>query len=298
MKKYRSLVLPAVIILGLIFHRFCGALAFISPYLIFAILLLTFCAVDIRKLKPTLFDLWLVIIQLWLCLGGYFLIMLLSRNRIVAEGVMVGILCPVASSVAVISTALGADRQTVTRYTIIGNLAVAFIAPVIFSFMGGHQSLPFIASFRAILKKIGSAIALPFVVALFLQMFLPKVNDGIARFKELAFYIWASALLITLGQTIDFIFLHGSGQGASIAALAVSSVIVCLLQFFVGRWLGRRYGDKVAGGQLLFQKNSAMGIWMANTYLNPLASVFSACYSIIQNLINSIQMWLHDRNEQ
>lgn len=272
-------------------------MAFVSPYMIFAILLLTFSAVDVRRLKPTLLDLFLVLIQLSLCIGAYFFVDLLFGNRIVAEGVLVGILCPVASSVAVISTALGADRETVTRYTIIGNLAVAFAAPVIFSFMGEQQSIPFFASFLSILRKIGSTIALPFVVALLLQIFLPKVNDGIARFKGAAFYIWAFLLFVTLGQTIDFIFLHGQGKGGSIAALAVSAVFVCALQFYLGRRLGARFGDRIAGGQLLFQKNTAMGIWMANTYLNPLASVFSACYSICQNVVNSIQMWNHDRRQ-
>jgi len=295
MQKYRSYVLPAAILLGFIFHRFCGAMAVVSPYMIFVILLLTFCAVDVRKMKPTMLDLWLVLIQIGLCISGYFFVQLAFGNKIVAEGVMVGILCPVASSVAVISTALGADRRTVTRYTIIGNLAVAFVAPVIFSFMGEHQSMPFLTAFLSILKKIGTTIALPFVVAFLLQIALPKVNDGIARFKGAAFYIWAFLLFVTLGQTIDFIYLHGKGNVGSIVAMAASAVIVCALQFFIGRRLGSRYGDKIAGGQLLFQKNTAMGIWMANTYLNPLASVFSACYSICQNIVNSIQMWRHDR---
>lgn len=272
-------------------------MAVISPYMIFVILLLTFCAVDVRRLKPTMFDLWLILIQVGLCLGGYFLVDRISGNRIVAEGVLVGILCPVASSVAVISTALGADRQTVTRYTIVGNLAVAFIAPVIFSFMGEHQSMPFVQSFLAILKRVGSTIALPFIVTVILQSMLPNVKERIAKYKGWAFYIWAFLLFVTLGQTIDFIYLHGKGQSASIAALAGSAVVVCALQFFIGRRLGSHFGDRIAGGQLLFQKNTALGIWMANTYLNPLASVYSACYSICQNIVNSIQMWLHDRKE-
>ena len=33
-----------------------------------------------------------------------------------------------------------------------------------------------------------------------------------------------------------------------------------------------------------------MGIWMANTFLNPLAAVFLAFYSIYQNVFNAYQM--------
>ena len=42
MHKLRSYVLPVAILLGLLFHRWCGILAFLSPYLIFTILFLNF----------------------------------------------------------------------------------------------------------------------------------------------------------------------------------------------------------------------------------------------------------------
>ena len=75
------------------------------------------------------------------------------------------------------------------------------------------------------------------------------------------------------------------------------AAMVCAVHFGLGKWIGSRHGDRVAGGQLLGQKNTAVGIWMANTYLNPLASVFLAFYSIWQNLFNSWQLWRHDRKE-
>ena len=37
---------------------------------------------------------------------------------------------------------------------------------------------------------------------------------------------------------------------------------------------------------------------MANTYLHPLASVYLACYSVCQNIVNSVQMWIHDRKNE
>ncbi|MBR5055721.1 MAG: transporter, partial [Bacteroidales bacterium] len=189
-------------------------------------------------------------------------------------------------------------RQRVTTFTIVGNLPIAVAAPIIFAFIGEHRDLPFMVSFWQIFKRIASIIALPFFTALLLQIILPKANDTLARYKGTAFYLWAIVLFITLGQTIDFIFLHGKENLASILTLAGASIVVCAIQFTIGRALGKRYGDKIAGGQLLFQKNTAVGIWMANTYLHPLSSVYPACYSICQNIVNSIQMWLHDRKKE
>ena len=298
MSKLHSYILPMAIILGLLLHSWCSLLAWIVPYFIFIILLLNFVAVDLRKLHISSMNLWLMLFQIVVSIGGYYTIRSVYPNETVAQGILIGILCPVAASVVVIASMLGAKRETTTTYTIVGNLMVAIIAPVYFSFIGSHQDMSFINSFLLILSKISPVIALPFFVVLVLQVFFPKTNHFLSRYKGISFYLWAICLLLTLGQTINFIFIHGKGNENTILALGISSVITCTIHFATGKWLGGKYGDRIAGGQLLGQKNTAMGIWMANTYLNPLASVFLAFYSIWQNLFNSWQLWYQDRKNE
>lgn len=295
MNRFRNLVLPIAIVLGLIFHSYCRTLQVCVPYLIFTILLLNFVATDIKKLRFTAMDALLMLVQVSLSLGIYIILAWCGVDEIVSQGVLVGVLCPVAASVVVISCMLGANRETVTAYTIFDNLLVALLAPVIFSFVGEHQDMPFGESFLLIIRRVAPIIALPFFVAWLLQTLLPKANAFLVRYRGLSFYLWAMALFITLGQTIDFIILKGEENHSSIVILGVVSVLFCVVQFGVGKLIGRHYGDTIAGGQLLGQKNSALGIWMANTYLNPLSAVFPALYSIWQNLFNSWQLWRHDR---
>lgn len=291
MQKYRSYVLPVAIVLGLILHKWCAFANFLVPYLIFCILLLTFCAVDIRKLRMTVLDVWLMLFQIVVSMGSYLLLHWLGASDIVSQGVLIGVICPVASSVAVISVMLGANRETVTAYTIIGNLMVVVVAPIYFSFVGTHQDMPFLASFWMILKRISMVLGLPFLMALLMELWWPTGSGFLRRYKGLSFYLWAVALLLTLGKTIDYIFLHGEGNWGSIVWLGAASLLFCIIQFGFGRWLGAKHGDRISGGQLLGQKNTAMGIWMANYYLTPLASVFLAFYSVFQNVWNSWQMW-------
>ena len=295
MQKYRSYVLPVAIVLGLLLHRWCAMFSFLVPYLIFTILLLTFSAVDIKKLRMSWLDVWLMVFQTTVSLGSYVVLKLAGAGDVVAEGVLMGVICPVASSVAVISCMLGANRETVTAYTIISNLMVAVVAPIYFSFIGNQQDMPFLESFWMILKRVGTVLGIPFFIALAMEVWCPKGSALLSRHKGKSFYLWAIALLFTLGQTIDFIYIHGEGKWGSIVWLGVSALICCVVQFSFGRWLGSRYGDKIGGGQLLGQKNSAMGIWMANYYLTPLSSVFLAFYSVFQNLWNSWQMWRVDK---
>ena len=291
MQKIRSYILPIAIVLGLLLHRMCAAFSVAVPYLIFSILLLTFSAVDVKKLKFSPMFIWILGFQLVVSIGMYYLLTALHVNNIIAEGILIGVLCPVASAVAVVSCMLGAKRETVTSFTIIGNLVMSIMAPVYFALIGVESDMAFGQAYLTILKRIGMAIGLPFFIAWALQAWLPKVNGFLKRFNGLSFYLWATALLFTIGQTIDFIFLHGEGNWNSIFWLGVASLLFCIIQFALGKWIGSKYGDTIAGGQLLGQKNTAMGIWMANHYLNPLASVFLAFYSIFQNLFNSWQIW-------
>ena len=275
MQKIKSYVLPIAIVLGLLLHDYCAAFSVVVPYIIFTILLLTFTAVDITKLRFKPLFIWIILFQVGVSLGGYALLRLLNVNEIIAEGVLIGVLCPVAASVAVVSTMLGA-----------------------FSFIGVNQDIPFLESFLHILRRIATVIGLPFVVALALQLCWPKANKALSRYKGLAFYFWAVALFLTLGQTIHFIFLNGKGNWGSIIWLGISALLFCIIQFGLGKWIGHKYGDTIAGGQLLGQKNSAMGIWMANHYLHPLASVFLAFYSVFQNLFNSWQIWYYNKKKK
>lgn len=297
MIKLKSYVLPFAILMGILFHHWLTMLKDVTPYIIFTILLLNNVAVDVRKLRLTRLDWWIASFQIVVSLGSYFIFRAFGASEIVAEGVLCGILCPVAASSVVIACILGANRETMTTYTIFGNLMVTVVAPVYFSFIGIQQDMPFLDSFWLILRRIFPIIALPFFTALLLQRFAPKVSGFLCRHKGASFYLWSAALTLTLGQTIDFMFLHGKEHIGSILLMGAASIFFCALQFLLGKKMGEKCGDRIAGGQMLAQKNSAMGIWMANTYLLPLASVYTALYSIWQNLFNSWQMWRHDHGK-
>lgn len=293
MKKYRSFVLPIAIVVGLLFHHYLAMVKPVVPFLIFSILFLNFSSVEVRSLRVRPMHGWLIAFQIFVSLGCYLL--LHPFNELLAQGMLIGILSPVAASVVVIACILGADRSTITTYTLVGNVGIALVSPIYFSFIGTNVTMPFWDSFLLILSKIAPTLILPLLLIILLQLFAPKVNNFIARYQGVSFYLWSMALMITLGQTIDFIYLHGAGHIPEIVGLGVASLVVCAVQFAVGRAIGRHYGDTVSGGQGLGQRNTALAIWMSAMYLQPLASTFPALYSIWQNLYNSYQLWRHDK---
>lgn len=115
--------------------RRCGvslfiSLSFLTPYLIFTMLLLTFCKVSPHDLKPKPLHAWLLLIQIAGALAAYLL--LYRFNKIVAEGVMVCIICPTATAAAVITSKLGGSAASLTTYTLLGNIGAAIAVPIFF----------------------------------------------------------------------------------------------------------------------------------------------------------------------
>lgn len=292
MQRYKSLVLPVALVAGYFLRSLCAALSVTVPYVIFLILALTFSGVRLSSLRPSKLDFWIASFQTAVSIGLYWILFYLTSDEVLAQGAMMCVLCPVASSVTVVAAMLGADAVRTTTYTIVGNLLVSIVAPIYISIITGTSDGAGIGLvFLSIFSKIAVVIALPFVVMWCLQKFVFKINAKISEYKQFSFYLWAFALFVTVGQTIDFVVERLNENIANVLWLGVISLLICIAQFSMGKAIGERYNDRIAGGQILAQKNSAMGIWMLNTFLNPIASVGLAFYSIWQNLFNSWQIY-------
>ena len=79
--------------------------------------------------------------------------------------------------------------------------------------------------------------------------------------------------------------------------IAVMSLVLCFVLFAIGRVVGSHLGEEVNSGQASFQKNTALSIWVAYTYLTPMASVGAGCYVLWQNIINSIELWQYRKDQ-
>jgi predicted Na+-dependent transporter len=180
------------------------------------------------------------------------------------------------------------NLTTMGVYTLLSNLVVAFMAPIYFSFIGGCAKLSFWGSFGLIFAKIAPVLILPFILAVSIQKFSPTLNTKILKLQFISFYLWALALTVVIAKIINFIL---NQQGISLwfmIGAGILALIICIIQFALGKYIGNRYGDKVAGGQSLGQKNTVLAIWMSQTYLNPISSIIPAIYVILQNVYNSM----------
>lgn len=89
-------MLPIAMIIGIIFHDYIGMVAFLSPYLIFIMLLITFCRVSPKDFKVTPFIWALLSVQILGSIAVYLVISPFSPT--IAQGVFICVLCPTAIS--------------------------------------------------------------------------------------------------------------------------------------------------------------------------------------------------------
>ncbi|WP_280743961.1 MULTISPECIES: transporter [unclassified Parabacteroides] len=292
----KNWTLPIAMIVGIVTYPLIGYISFIIPYLIFIMLLLTFCKLtpkDIHFRKP---HLWLLLIQLVGCVIVYGVVRF--YHPVVAQGAFVCVLVPTAISAAVVTGMLGGNVAFLTTYLLVCNIGVAVAAPILFPLIGPHAEMSFFESFIYICKQVAPILLFPLVLAWFIQYFFPKLNKKLLAFNNLSFYLWAVALTIVTGNTVKFLVEQENPDYKVEISLAVVALIICVGQFLLGRRIGRHYGDPVSCGQGLGQKNTILAIWMAQTYLNPISSVAPAAYVLWQNIINSYQLWLRRRKNK
>lgn len=313
------------IVLGIVAYPILSYAAFLIPWTLFAMLFVTYTRLDFKTLKIEPIHRKLLLLQagsVLLCAAAYFVFAYLSSQGmksqtavLLAEGAMVCFLAPTALSAAVITSAMGGSLSRLLTYTFITNIGIAVAAPLLFTFVGSHaiplfgdaqHAAPgmgewlrnFFFTFSTLLMKVLPMLTLPLLAAVLCRVFVPRLFRFIEKRQSISFYLWIIGLSLIMARTTKSVVDHGLAYWKPELALALVALVAAGFQFKVGRKLGRSLHDPVSAGQALGQKNTILAIWMAQSFLHPLASLAPASYVLWQNLINSYQLKRHHKREE
>lgn len=287
-------MLPAAMLSGLLFHNYISYVAFLTPYLIFVMLLITFCKINPREFGFSRMIWQLLAVQVSGGLAAYIAVAPLSTD--VAQGLFICVFCPTATAAPVVTGMLGGSVTKLVAYSLVSNVTVALTAPLLLAWTG-ESGIDIIATSIQIMGKVAPLILLPLVTALAMRKLMPRLHREIGSRQSLSFYLWALSLFIVVGKSISFILAEPASKTYEIITLALGAGIVCVLQFAIGRKIGSRHGDRISGAQGLGQKNTVLAIWLALTFLNPISSVAPAAYIAWQNTINSMQLYFKQKKD-
>ena len=272
---------------------------FTVPVLLFMMLFFTFCKIEPGDMKIRKWHVWLCVIQVVSCLAVAVPLHFFPdfAYASLAEGAMVCLICPTATAAAVVTDKLGGSAARITVYNLMSNILAAAFVPLVFPLVEVHQGAGFVSSFLKILSKVFPLLICPFLLAVLIKYLWPKAHYYFRDHAGVAFYLWAGALALAIGQTVRS--MHNSTAPALVLwLLAAAALLSCVLQYWFGKRTGLSFGDSITAGQALGQKNTVLAIWMAYTYLTPVSSLAPGTYAIWQNIFNSWQLWRRNHKEE
>lgn len=310
-KFFREFALPCSLILGAVVYLIFANVPFLEPFgdavgphlislmpvVLFCLLYVTFCKIEIKEMKPKTWHFVLQLIRTSLAALMVLAIYLFGSNydtKLVLEGAFICFICPTAAAVAVVTEKLGGSIGSLTTYTVIANIFTMIIIPTLFPMVEKGADVSFLYMSMMVFRNVTTVLVVPLILALLSRRFLPKFVAQVKSVKDLGFYMWCFNLTILMGETLRNI-LHTTVSGWILALLLIVPLLVCLIQFCIGKAVGRHYGDSISAGQALGQKNTIVGIWLTLTFLNPLAAVAPGAYVVWQNLVNGWQLWYKEK---
>ena len=291
----------------------------VLPWLIFFMLFFTFCKVNPLDLRLHRWH-WVVLVtQIVLSLATYAGVLYLTHDKILAQGLLMCFIMPTATAAPIIAGKLGGSIQNLTTFTLLSNFATAIIVPALFPLINPAADMTFWPAFWLILSRVAPLLLGPFFSAWLLRIAYKArtkkefvLSPGMA---QIPFYLWVSSIVVLTSVVTQTVVTNFHAQIANMLILLASSFVVCLLQFGLGKLIGYKmpapskgtdYQDvlinpaaapktmagvsSITAGQAFGQKNTSLGVWMAQTYLHPLSTLGAAAYIIWQNLFNSVQL--------
>lgn len=325
-KIFDSHALWLSMLIGAVGYSILLPLKPVLPWLIFFMLFFTFCKVNPVDLRLHKWH-WVVLaFQLFFAIGIYYLLITFTDNPILAQGLMLCFIMPTATAAPIIAGKLGGSIQNLTTFTLLSNFATAIVVPAFFPIVNPAADMTFWSAFLLILSRISPLLLGPFIAAWLLRLaYKARTKKEFVLPVKLAvvpFYLWVASIVVLTAVVTDTVVVNYHSQITNIIILIIGSFFVCLAQFGLGKLIGyympapskgRDYQDvlinpaaapktmagvsSITAGQAFGQKNTSLGVWMAQTYLHPMAALGAAAYIIWQNLFNSVQLFVAARKK-
>ena len=307
-------------LIGAVFYPWLLPLKPILPWLIFFMLFFTFCKVNPLDLRLHKWHGVVLAAQLLFSFLTYILVLRLSGDPVLAQGLLMCFIMPTATAAPIIAGKMGGSIQNLTTFTLLSNFATAIIVPATFPLINPAADMTFWPAFLLILSRVAPLLLGPFFSAWAVRLIYKwrTKNEFVLPVKiaVVPFYLWVASIVVLSAVVTETVVANFEVYLSSIIYLLIASFFICLLQFSLGKligyWLpapskGKDYQDvlinpaaapknmnevsSITAGQAFGQKNTSLGVWMAQTYLDPLSALGAAAYIIWQNLFNSAQLF-------
>ena len=281
----RSIAILAFIGLGVLLPG-AGQFSFVIKYNLMAMLFLAFLDIRLSRRLLQWGHFKVLAVNLSLPLLLFFSISPFNREIALASFAIAA--APTAAAAPAITLFLHREVAFVTTSVLLTSIFAAFTIP---------WTLPWVAAREASIAALD--VAGPVMVLLFIPLGLsfalrwasPAAASWVVQHSGAAFLLFLANVFIASAGASAFVRESDSNALLSVAAIAATTAALCLFHFRFGEWMGRK--DKpIETGMALGRKNTMFGIWLALTFISPMAALGPIFYILYQNLYYSWQLYV------
>lgn len=280
----RTAAILSAIILGALLpqaHGLAGAIR----WLVMAMLFLVFLQTRLSRSTLQRSHFVLLAANIAIGFGAWGVGWLIGGHDIALAAFFCGI-TPTAIAAPVIVSFLRGRVDYVVAAFMLTNISIAALLPVLLPIVLGRATPE---AFAQVSGSVGLVVFVPMGIAWLLRLIHPKAGEWPARLRNVSFGMWVTAMFLITANASDFLRQHADTPLRVLLHLALSSLLVCIASFALGRVIGGREFPREAS-QALGQKNTTFTIYLALAYAGPVVALGPTCYVIWHNLWNSWQL--------
>ena len=277
-------------LIGTVFPAF-GALSWMIQYLLVVMLFFSFSQIDLRQTKFPPQLAYVVIANMVLGIGAYFVVAPWDAD--LAKAAFITAIAPTAISSTVITGLLGRNIAFVSTAVLLTNITAAVVVPLLLPLLDiADATIPT----AQILTPVLATLLIPLIASRFVGFLPVHARHSLMARNRYSFYLWLATLIIVVAKTVQFIESQQDLDGSKVISIAIISLVLCVVNFSVGYLIGGK-AYAAESSQSLGQKNNSFVVWIALTFINPLAALGPTFYILYHNLYNSWQIIRHSSGQ-
>jgi BASS family bile acid:Na+ symporter len=193
---------------------------------------------------------------------------------------------PTATAAPVIVSFLRGRVDYVVAAFLLTNVVITALLPGLMLLMLGSGTP---VAFGDVLGSVGLVVFGPLATAWLVRSLYAPAADWPKQLSNVSFGAWVATLFLITARVSAFLRAHAELPRDLLLQIAAVSLVICVLNFALGRWIGGQEFGREAS-QSLGQKNTTFTIYLALTYTSPVVAFGPTCYVLWHNLWNSWQL--------
>ena len=282
--------------LALLLAMMLGALlphAHIFSFLVqFLLMIMLFFAFLDVEFKPQRFQksvIWILLANAAVAFSVY--LVLAPLDLMLALSAFMTAIAPTAIAAPVIIGFIHREVEYVVASVLLTNIASAVIVPLALpSLLRAQVQI----SIWEVLQPVLVVMFVPLILARLISRLPSNAQTIVRRGKSLSFPVWLVNLFIISANASNFLRSESSSSAFALSSIALTSLVICVLNFGLGALLGGRRNWQEAS-QSLGQKNLSFVIWIALTFINPLVAMGPMFYIVYHHLYNSWSIYQFEK---